>query len=1259
MIIEKITIENLASLEGKQVIDFTKEPLLHAGLFAITGDTGAGKSTILDAICLALYNNAPRFNGVERIGSENLAVGPDGECSIEAQDVRNILRRGKSEGGCTLVFSMPDGSRYEATWSVRLKRTKAYDKAVRRLRRLSPHAHEYTPQEIKDGIIKDVVGLDYDQFSRTVMLAQNSFANFLRSRDKEKSQLLEKITGTEVYAGISMKIYELAQQAKVRKDEKEVEINVVKEGHLDEETLQKVNETLQKLGVLIGEHNKKINDTQATQKWCHDFLESLDKVEQYEAEKIAADKLRFDISSKEALLERFDSLLPIQPLFQQIISEAEKINQQEENHKKLLAALNELNVKSENISKELETAENAFHEAEREEESKRPAINRGNILTGEINTFSESLSKFKNELQMARQTVKNREELLKEHLEKKKSLEQEIKEAEQQRQTLNMHSQMFENITFVRERLSDLAKESVENVKYNSEHARLQQELTNLIQLIDERGKQQNELKQKILTLNTELDVHKLQIVNVDNLKMQQDISRLENRSEKLDQALKHWIRISEGFRAINELDERINRESSNILSLRKDNELLQQELEKMHEMMENRGKAFTLSQSEKIVGLRKQLKEGTPCPVCGATHHPYHTETERELGELMSNLEKDYREAQVLYKKRLEYIQQHQTKLMELTISHQSDEQNMKKLSAEQQERVEEWKNLYATLDASLADCSSAVDDVARRLTIRILADTVQRDLQDENEKMRTYLFHNEIVQRLEAQIKEVTRQLEDIRDGLIEMRERKSVMVSKIHSLTENITLSDRRYSQFYQDLDQIVTVSGWYNEWKRDFEAFEQYILGMEKQWQAINHKIDTNRNNITLVIKDIKSTENTIKEGLLQAESIEDKVKTETKLLNNKQEEFRRLFGDGSPKEMAIALQQKINDTKKQHQTILKNWNDLAESRNKLQGQLKNLSEDLEILQQSYKENRTKIDLWINKYNGQHSTIQWNDINAIFSSETDWKALRQQISEVIKKQESSRAYLRSAQNHLNELKNSPAAPAERTLTRTDINEYIQVLQDETKKTKELLDKLHQERVENASRILRHQNAEERRKVLQAEYESIYTDYKYWSELNKMFGSADGHHFRELAQSYTFGTLVEQANHQLKLLTPRYRLHTIPGTLALEIIDRDMFDQRRYVTSLSGGETFVVSLALALGLANLSSNSLTIGSLFIDEGFGNLDNESLTLVMDALSNLEHVQGRKVGIISHTEQIRSQITPKIHVVRHATGGRSEIRIE
>ena len=173
-----------------------------------------------------------------------------------------------------------------------------------------------------------------------------------------------------------------------------------------------------------------------------------------------------------------------------------------------------------------------------------------------------------------------------------------------------------------------------------------------------------------------------------------------------------------------------------------------------------------------------------------------------------------------------------------------------------------------------------------------------------------------------------------------------------------------------------------------------------------------------------------------------------------------------------------------------------------------------------------------------------------------------------------------------------------------------------------------------------------------------DKAHDNYAAWEKLCDVLGSADGKTFREIAQCYTFESLVGYANQQLADLTQRYVLRNKPGTLQLYVIDRYMLDQVRSVNSLSGGESFIISLSLALGLSSLSSNNLDIGSLFIDEGFGNLDSNNLNMVIDALSNLQHTQRRKVGVISHTEQIQSRISPKIHLVPEP-GGKSKITIQ
>jgi DNA repair protein SbcC/Rad50 len=162
--------------------------------------------------------------------------------------------------------------------------------------------------------------------------------------------------------------------------------------------------------------------------------------------------------------------------------------------------------------------------------------------------------------------------------------------------------------------------------------------------------------------------------------------------------------------------------------------------------------------------------------------------------------------------------------------------------------------------------------------------------------------------------------------------------------------------------------------------------------------------------------------------------------------------------------------------------------------------------------------------------------------------------------------------------------------------------------------------------------------------------------WARLNEMIGSANGGKFRRIAQQYTLDVLLGYANRHLSDLSRRYLLERLPDTLTLLVVDLDMGDEKRSVHSLSGGESFLVSLALALGLASLSSHSVRVESLFIDEGFGSLDAETLTMAMDALDKLQ-TQGRKVGVISHVHEMAERIGVQIQV-RQQSGGQSRLAV-
>ena len=201
-----IRLKNLTSIEGTFEVDFTAEPLRSAGIFAISGPTGAGKSTILDALCLALYDKTPRFAA----SGENLYLSDVGENQVNQSDVKNILRRGTGEGFAEVDFIGITGRRYRSRWSVRRARSKATGSLQPQTIQVTDLDKEEELQGTKTELLNQLValvGLTYEQFTRTVLLAQNDFATFLKSRESAKAELLEKLTGTGVYSRISQEIF--------------------------------------------------------------------------------------------------------------------------------------------------------------------------------------------------------------------------------------------------------------------------------------------------------------------------------------------------------------------------------------------------------------------------------------------------------------------------------------------------------------------------------------------------------------------------------------------------------------------------------------------------------------------------------------------------------------------------------------------------------------------------------------------------------------------------------------------------------------------------------------------------------------------------------------------------------------------------------------------------------------------------------------------------------------------------------------------
>ena len=942
-----IRLKNLTSIEGTVEVDFTAEPLHSAGIFAISGPTGAGKSTLLDALCLALYDKAPRF--ATSVESVNLADVGDNQ--INQSDVRNLLRRGTSDGYAEVDFLGIDGRRYRSRWSVRRTRNKisgSLQPQTLEVKELDTEKEfQGTKKELLIQLV-ELVGLTYEQFTRTVLLAQNDFATFLKSKGAAKAELLEKLTGTGVYSRISQEVY-------ARNKAAQEEVTLIQ------------------------------NRMNVIELMPEEELLALQKEKELSAEK--------RVTGIKLLAEQNEQLNVVRSLKMQ--EDLWKKKQQEEQEEQARLKMSQ---------GALASQEEGLVNFKAQWEAIQPDLKKARQLDVQIQSQQDSYTQSKQMLQSANKQVSEQE--------------QKMRMATEQLQVSYSSLNRLLNHVGIEKALQ---LEQVEEI--------LRQEADKLTAGI-------NTNEERLLRLNS----FGYPLLTEEQMKLQKELTRQQNIRQLTETQTKTKAEI-----------ERLEKETTDCLK-----QLTEQEtaLKVTQRLYENARMAV----GKDVKALRQQLQEGEACPVCGSTVHPYHQEQE-VVDTLFRSIEQEYNAA-------VANCQQ----INNRSIVLQRDWTHQKMVDGQIGEQL---AALYkAGIDAGNEE------QIQHRLT-----ELAERILEYRN------LYAE--WQRSDEEIKKMRAHCEALRENVSLCR----LAMQKVSSAKEQLLLLQNTASA----------------EQKR-FEVIEKALNVLRQE----------------------------------RSQLLKGKSADEAEAVVAKRE-----------KELNLALEKARKEVEAVHNRL-----------SGLQGEMKQITLAIGELQEQYKK--------------------------IGSPE--------QLPEIIKKQQ---------EENLN---------TERALSTM-----------EARLLQQAKNKLTVEQI--AKELAEKQTIAER-----------------WAKLNKLIGSADGAKFKVIAQSYTLNLLLLHANKHLSYLSKRYKLQQVPDTLALQVIDCDMCDEIRTVYSLSGGESFLISLALALGLSSLSSNNLKVESLFIDEGFGSLDAESLRTAMEALEQLQ-MQGRKIGVISHVQEMSERISVQVQVHKKVNG--------
>jgi exonuclease SbcC len=1091
MKILQLKFKNINSLSGEWQIDFTQPPFTADGIFAITGKTGSGKSSILDAVSLALFGKTPR---VEITGQNN-----------------DVMTRGASDCYSEIVFEV-NGKKWKSAWKQERTRTGNL-KPVNR--QIADAADKIIADQVRvcDSKIVEILGLTFEQFTKVIMLAQGSFAAFLQADKNDKGELLEQITGTEIYGEISKKVYERNKTENGKLDKILIELGAIK--MLPEEeiiVLQNKIVDLEKQKAIIDSELQKI---ETAKKWMAD-LENLQN--QIVAEKTKMPGLQQKVERAQAAFEQSEDAL-------------KKAKEEQTETVKLLVKVRELDTKIAEKTKLL-----------------NPVLQSIEELTGKKSELLQLFEEQNDNLEKSQKNLTDRKKWAAENGKYGSLVGQYTAIENQNAQVLTLHDDWY---------------------KKQTEFETANQELTGKIRTLQ---KSQTDFTEKETALNEkilEFENKKIELEKIlsgkalnDYLMEKENITnfgiQIKNLIEVENEISKNQQEIGKCIETITTC-EQTEKELSKKIS---ENKTAAENLEnQIHLLNENIYLAQIIQNLEEH---RRNLKDGTPCPLCGAPEHPYATGNIPQSGDKETEL------------KNLK--QQFQT----VSTTVRQDEKTLAKLISDRDNALKNKEKEEQSLSA--------------------------------NKDKRTAILNEITVLQPGFSMHESENQmalLEEIRTQKLQEYKQVSALIAKATACENSLGKIQN------EDFPALQKAKESAEKAKNDAETAQKLARQQAQTKQTLMEeaeKIYKKKNAELLKVMNEYGAENidTLKKCL-------DNWNTNQSAMNELTEQTGIL-------KTGLALTgSNIENNKKQMETKIAEKQSIETEKQKLSAERFGIFGDKQVADE---ENRLK-------------KLYENTETAKTAAET---AKTNANTELAKNQ----AVITEKEKELAEKREQKI-----------IAQSLEELQAEFDVKKPQSDMISQEIGANRQLLttndenLRNSGKKLKDKELQQQI------CNNWGGLNKLIGSADGKKYRNFAQALTFEHLIGLANRQLQKMSERYllkRAGDAANPFELSVIDKFQNCEERTAQNLSGGEKFIASLSLALGLADMASKNMQIGTMFIDEGFGTLDSDYLDTALSALASLQN-EGKLIGVISHLTELKERIATHVEVT--PTGnGHSKIEI-
>ncbi|MBR4307362.1 MAG: hypothetical protein IKT83_05150, partial [Bacteroidaceae bacterium] len=598
---------------------------------------------------------------------------------------------------------------------------------------------------------------------------------------------------------------------------------------------------------------------QAQQQWLRRWNETSMMLEREKKRLFELGKQKAIMAKESSMLERYDLFEGIHGVYQKLAVVKEQIGRD----KRGLSIL------------EREAEENRQQLIEQEKRLQQASEQNKNATTNMLDAFDHICSAYhltgtndaiKNETDfLVSHTNRIKEEidaLTSLHAERERATEAQKTELERlrtKRQSMEIHDNMIlhgEAVLLQLNTMEEMNKLRTNLQQKNQQTIKRQNEQNDLL------GKafaQYQDLVQQAETAEAELSMHRAHIQGQDGLMLQENALRLKGRRQMLHSALSLWKRICTGYESIEERSQQVTALRLNIQYLEDNLRELEDEAGKAQRLCKEKEYTYLLSKGQEIIQLRADLREGVSCSVCGATHHPYHSDTMLDQSKLIGQMKTDYEMLASEANAKQARLAEMQIELANATGRLCAEEETLNSIRIRQNEDVNEWK-LYAQLDHTFAECSESTNLDARTALIRQFIENVSRDAEVAERELETFTFHQGCIARLSEELQKIEQKKSEINVRLNELNTGCQVLSREVEQVGTQLESVNKQFTRIYENMQSIVTIKDWYTIWQKTPEQIYEQIQKLITDWQSTEQEFaakQTTLNAETAKLNEIKS------------------------------------------------------------------------------------------------------------------------------------------------------------------------------------------------------------------------------------------------------------------------------------------------------------------------------------------------------------------------------------------------------------------